>query len=148
MVTRKKTRRQTRVVRAKPAPRAARVPAELPRKLFLAGLGAFSLARKQGERLIDELAAEGETLRTRADRLAAKALRDARRYGDALRRDVDRRIAPLQRQARQALRVARTNVEAAVERLHVPTPNEVRELLGRVTGLNRQVPGRRRKRAA
>jgi poly(hydroxyalkanoate) granule-associated protein len=142
MVTRTQNRR---------APRAV-TNQDIPRKLFLAGLGAVSLAQKKGTELLDTLAEEGQSFKVRAEKYAATVTRDARRAGSQLRREIDRKIAPIQK---QALRTAK-QIEAGVSRqvgdvltrLGVPSRADVQELIGRVGGLKRKVQGTRRKRAA
>jgi poly(hydroxyalkanoate) granule-associated protein len=94
------------------APRARRVVegADAARTLWLAGLGAVSLAQKQGGKLIETLVAEGEDFKVRTERFANTLVRDLRRAANDAQAQVEGVIEPLRAKAVQAVR----DVEAGV----------------------------------
>lgn len=94
------------------APRARRAndAADAARTLWLAGLGAVSLAQKQGGRLIETLVAEGEDFKLRTERFANTLVRDLRRAANDTQAQVEGVIEPLRVQAVKAVR----EVEAGI----------------------------------
>ncbi|MCE3003787.1 MAG: phasin family protein [Xanthomonadaceae bacterium] len=94
------------------APRARRAleGADAARTLWLAGLGAVSLAQKQGGKLIETLVAEGEDFKVRTERFANTLVRDLRRAANDAQAQVEGVIQPLRAKAVQAVR----DVEAGV----------------------------------
>lgn len=94
----RKTRNTARARRANDAAEAART-------LWLASLGAVSLARKQGSKLIETLVAEGEDFRTRTGKLTNNLVRDLRRAANDAQTQVKGAIAPLRENALRTVRV-------------------------------------------
>lgn len=94
------------------APRARRVVegADAARTLWLAGLGAVSLAQKQGGKLIETLVSEGEDFKVRTERFANTLVRDLRRAANDAQAQVEGVIEPLRAKAVKAVR----EVEAGV----------------------------------
>jgi poly(hydroxyalkanoate) granule-associated protein len=84
--------------------------ADAARTLWLASLGAVSLARKQGGRLIETLVAEGEDFKLRTERFASTLVHDLRRAANDTQAQVQGVIAPLRAQAVKAVR----EVEAGI----------------------------------
>ncbi|MFN7553364.1 MAG: phasin family protein [Pseudomonadota bacterium] len=78
--------------------------------LWLAGLGAVSLAQKQGGKLIETLVAEGEDFKLRTERFANTLVRDLRRAANDTQTQVEGVIEPLRAQAVKAVR----EVEAGI----------------------------------
>ncbi len=148
MATRSKLKRAPRATRAARAVEGK----DLARKLWLAGLGAVSLAQKNGQTLVNTLVDEGEDLKARAEKYARTAVRDARRAANDVSKQVKGAIAPIKTRATRAVRRFENRfgdrIGAVLGSLGVPSKSDVQELLGRVTELNRQVrtrsTGRRR----
>jgi poly(hydroxyalkanoate) granule-associated protein len=99
----RKTNNTARARRANDATDAART-------LWLAGLGAVSLAQKQGGKLIETLVAEGEDFKLRTERFATTLVRDLRRAANDTQAQVEGVIEPLRAQAVKAVR----EVEAGI----------------------------------
>jgi poly(hydroxyalkanoate) granule-associated protein len=93
-------------------PRARRVndAADAARTLWLASLGAVSLAQKQGGKLVETLVAEGEDFRLRTEKLTNALVRDLRRAANDAQSQVEGVIEPLRAKAAKAVR----DVEAGV----------------------------------
>lgn len=84
--------------------------ADAARTLWLASLGAVSLAQKQGGKLIETLVAEGEDFKLRTERFANTLVRDLRRAANDTQAQVEGVIEPLRAQAVKAVR----EVEAGI----------------------------------
>jgi poly(hydroxyalkanoate) granule-associated protein len=129
-----------------------REASEVARKLWLAGLGAVSLAQKQGQKLVDTLIDEGEDFRDRTEKLATTLAKDVRRTGAEVRKRIKARITPIRQSALRAAREIEAGISArlgnVLGRFGVPSKTDIQELLGRVSDLNKQVKGSARKRAA
>lgn len=136
------------------APRAAAAVEgkDLARKLWLAGLGAVSLAQKNSQQLVTTLVEEGEDFKIRAEKFAKTALRDARKTAADVQKQVKGAIAPIKTRATRAARKFENQfgdrIGAVLGRLGVPSKGDVQELLGRVTELNRQVKTKSTRRRA
>ena len=127
-------------------------PVSGTRKLWLAGLGAVSVARKQGEKLVSTLVEEGTLARNRAGNLVQATARDARRAVEKTRRKVEAVVQPIAQRAKSTVRryearVGRS-VGAALGRMGVPSKRDIKELIGQVEQVKRKVVSRSRKRAA
>jgi poly(hydroxyalkanoate) granule-associated protein len=124
---------------------------EFPRKLWLAGLGAISLARREGSRMIETLADEGETFRDSAVRYANQVARDAQRTGERVRREIAQRVKPLRAEATRIAGEVSKRVDAGLNevlaRLGRARKTARRELSARSRGPKRTVRGGARKRA-
>ena len=90
--------------------RRATEGADAARTLWLAGLGAVSLAQKQGGKLIETLVAEGEDFKGRTERFASTLVRDLRRAANDVQVQVEVNIEPLRSKAVKAVR----QIEAGV----------------------------------
>ena len=114
---------------AAPKPDAAR-------SVWLAGLGAVSLTRKQGEQLYAQLNEEGRVLRASG----IKFVQDTRKQAKA---QITRTLAPLQKQvdakAAQVGAAVEQGVGRALSRLGVPSKADIEELTQRVGALSRQL---------
>jgi hypothetical protein len=89
--------------------RKTRTKTELsPRAVLLAGLGAFSLGRKQALKSADGLASGTEALCSRAEAAAREAAGRVAKF----RKQAKARLAPVQKQAAQFARKAQAEFEA------------------------------------
>jgi poly(hydroxyalkanoate) granule-associated protein len=90
--------------------RRANEAADAARTLWLASLGAVSLAQKQGGKLIGTLVSEGEDFKVRTERFANTLVRDLRRAANDVQVQVEVNIEPLRAKAAKAVR----QIEAGV----------------------------------
>lgn len=104
--------------------------------LWLAGVGAVSLARKQGGRLLGELINEGRRLQVEATRFVREARADAQSQVEGLLRPVEGR---LQSAAKQAAAAVQARVASVLTRLGIPSKADIDELSQRVGTLSRQL---------
>ena len=114
----------------------APVSADKARSLWLAGLGAVSIARKRGNEAFVSLIGEGKEFQTRADKLTREISADTKAQ-------LKGALAPVRAAIEQnAQRVGTTvqNIAAAtLSRLGIPTKADIEELTRRVTALSRQL---------
>ncbi len=102
------------------------------RRLWLAALGAATLAQRQGRSLFAALVAEGQRIRAEQERLADAF---ATRVNEEL---AARRTAMLERIAETSERLGRMVEDLSsslIERLGIPSRREVRELSARIAEL-------------
>lgn len=122
------------------------------RNVWLASLGAVSLARQQGEKLVTTLVEEGKAIKARGDRLRAGVVRDANRRADRIARTVRGVVDTLLEQATQVACDLRNGLgERLTEvlgRIGVPNRQDLADLTERVAGLGSRVKARGAKRAA
>lgn len=125
---------------------------DLPRTLWLAGLGAVSLAQKRSGELVTTLATEGEQFRARSRKLAKTLVKDVRRAALDARKQVEGYVGPLRRSALRNVRQFEHNVNERLAdvlgRINVPSKGELQDLFGRVTTLGRKAKPARRARKA
>lgn len=111
-------------------------PADTARKLWLAGLGAFSVARRRGGETFSSLIGEGKQFQTHAQKLAHEIRTDAQAQ-------IKGSIAPL-RSAWQH-NIARTGaavqkgIGVVLARAGIPSKADIEELTRRVSALSRQL---------
>jgi poly(hydroxyalkanoate) granule-associated protein len=120
-------------------PRSSKSVARTPidnGSLWLAGVGAVSLARKQGGMLLDELVREGRRLQVEATRFVREARADAQAQVEGLLTPVKGR---LQSGAKQAAAAAQAGVARMLARLGIPSKADIDELSQRVGTLSRQL---------
>lgn len=106
------------------------------RRVWLAGLGAFSIAQKLGVEGFDKLTAEGKGFQLRSEKIARKVSR-------MVKSQLEARLAP----AMSHLQGARRDLEARVEQglgralsyAGVPSKADVDALISRVDALSRQL---------
>ena len=111
--------------------------AEAARTLWLASLGAVSLAQKQGGKLIEALVAEGEDFRLRTNKLATSVVKDLRQAAGDAQAQVKDAIGPIRAQAMLTVR----QVEADMT-------DRIGDVLGKLGMTNKAKPKATRKRAA
>lgn len=125
-----------RKIQRKKVPAAAKVDAG---SLWLAGVGALSLARKNGAALLGELVGEGRRLQIEAARLALET-------GSDLSAQVRGLLKPAKARAAKQLRAAGMAVQSGIggvlSALGVPSKADVDELSQRVGALSRQLKAR------
>ncbi len=112
------------------------VASENARTAWLAGLGALSVARKQGQAVYAAFVAEGE-------RAQAYGEKRARELGKDLDRVVSARLVPLRKQFAALRTKAEARIESGTGRvlawLGVPSKGDVDALVKRIDTLSRQL---------
>jgi len=115
---------------------AAQTPADKAQALWLAGLGAVSIAQKQGETLFKNLIGEGKDFQTRASKLAKEIRTDAKSQ-------LQGAVAPLKARAKYEIAKLGTSVQQGVavvlDKLGIPSKADIEELTTRVSALSRQL---------
>ncbi len=138
-------------LRSKPASRNAAAPAvESAREIWLAGLGAFSVAQHEsgrilehGTKLFDKLVAEGS-------RVEKKTRKDVEGAMDDFRGEVEGRVEAMKQQADAVRKQATDNwdklekifedrVARALSGLGIPSKDDVNNLADKVQKLTREV---------
>jgi poly(hydroxyalkanoate) granule-associated protein len=104
--------------------------------IWLAGVGAVSLARKHGEATLGDLIAEGRRLQVEATRFIRETRTDAQAHVRDLLTPVKAR---LQAQAQKAGAAVETGMAVARARLGIPSKADIDELSQRVGALSRQL---------
>ena len=125
---------------------------EPTRKLWLAGLGAVSLAQKQGTKLVETLVDEGEQFKARSEKYVAGLSRNARRTASDVQKQVKGFVTPIRKRAEDTVRkfegAVTDRLGELLGRFGVPSKTEIEELSERVGTLNRKIKTSPRKRAA
>jgi poly(hydroxyalkanoate) granule-associated protein len=111
-------------------------PADQARALWLAGLGAVSIAQKRGGELLSELITEGHDLQSRAQKLAQQVTSQAAEQAkDAL--------TPFQVEFKRNIKKLGTAVQngvaGALAVLGIPSKSDIEELTQRVAALSKQL---------
>jgi poly(hydroxyalkanoate) granule-associated protein len=123
------------IKRTKQAP-AAQIPTDKARALWLAGLGAVSIAQKRGGELVSGLIAEGHDFQTRANKLAQKLTSNAREQANSA-------LAPFRagfkRNVRKLGTALQDGMAGVLARLGIPSKNDIEALTQRVTALSKQL---------
>ena len=101
-------------------------------QIWLAGLGAFTVAQQEGGRLFDILVKEGEEFETQTMKTAGQKVEKVRDKVEEVKDKANDQLDKLE-QAFQK-RVAR-----ALNRLGVPTDEDIHELSKRVDALNKNI---------
>jgi poly(hydroxyalkanoate) granule-associated protein len=101
-------------------------------QIWLAGLGAFAKTQEEGSKLFDALVKEGEKLETRTRKAADEMVEEMKGRVEEVRGKATERLDKLE-QAFQD-RVAR-----ALNRLGVPTNDDIQELSKRVEALHENI---------
>ena len=118
-------------------------------KIWLAGLGAFSRARSEGDKLFELLVEQGKALRSKSERAADQALK-------SVRSQADETLSTAQGKWDKLEQVFEDRVSRSLNRLGVLTSKDVDDLARQVSDLNDSVralmggaaPKRARKTAA
>ncbi len=131
MVTRKSRARP----RARPAvddSKVSQAVADSAQKIWLAGLGAFSRARVEGDKMFETLVEQGKGLRSRARGAADEAMAKVRAQADSASADAAGKWGKMEQ-------VFEDRVSQALSRLGVLTSREVGDLSRQVEELNESV---------
>ena len=114
--------------------KAAAAPARAG-SIWLAGIGAFSLARKRGQHVLADMVEEGQRLR-------GDAVRRVRARSSDVKASLRGMLTPVQarldRRARHAAAALRSGFAGALARMGIPSQAEVDQLAQRVSTLSRQ----------
>lgn len=115
---------------------AAKVNVDNARKVWLAGLGAFSIVQKQGAELFENMVNEGKSFQTRSEKLA-------RKVSGEIQTVVSKRMKPVEARLQAVRREAEARVEQGVGRVlsyaGIPSKADVDALISRVDALSRQL---------
>jgi len=117
----------------KPGPSAS---VDKVQQVWLAGLGAFSIAQKQGKVILDGMINEGRSFQLRTDKLARKVSGEIKAVAETRMAPVKLRLAALRSDAE-------AKIEQGVGRLMsyagIPSKADVDSLIARVDKLSRQL---------
>lgn len=130
MATRKSSRTRSRASSADN--KVGQAVADQAQKIWLAGLGAFSRARADGDKMFDTLVEQGKGLREKARGAADEALKTMRSQAETATADAAGKWDKLEQ-------VFEDRVSRALSRLGVLTTREVGDLSARVEELNESV---------
>lgn len=106
------------------------------RDVWLASLGAMSITRKQGERVLGNLINEGQSLNQRTVKLVDGTVSDVRSKLSGVVGKVQQTAAANLEKVEE---VVGTQVGKVLSRLGIPSKGDIQELSRRVSELNRQV---------
>jgi len=130
-------------VPAKPAKSAFKAPVvDSAKDIWFAGLGVFSVAQQEGEKLFaqgtklfDKLVSEGARMEKRSIDLAENTV-------DEIRTDVEKRLKDVRVQANESIdsigHIFDERVSGTLERLGIPTTKDFGKLSGRVQDMSRK----------
>jgi poly(hydroxyalkanoate) granule-associated protein len=105
---------------------------ESTHQIWLAGLGAFSIAQDEGGRLFDKLVAEGKTVEKKTRRVVDDKSDDVKDTVDGVREKAEKNWDKLEQ-------LFQDRVAKALNRLGVPTRDDLKELMARVSDLSEAV---------
>jgi poly(hydroxyalkanoate) granule-associated protein len=129
----RKTIKSRKIVKAR---KAVAPKPDAARSVFLAGLGAVAMTRKQGDKLYAQLNEEGRALRANG----IKLVRDTRKQ---VQTQISRTLAPVKKQvdakAAEVGAAVEQGVGRALSRLGVPSKADIEDLTQRVGALSRQL---------
>lgn len=113
------------------------------RTLWLATLGAMSLAQQQGEKAINALVAEGTVFQNKAKKFSKTLNNDAKKFKANVEKKVNGLVSPIRERATKNVQEVESAVTerigAVLGRFGVPSKGDVQELLTRVAELNREI---------
>ena len=114
----------------------AQHPSDKARALWLAGLGAVSIAQKRGGVLLSGLIAEGHDLQSRTQKLAQQV-------GTQATAQVKDAVAPFRagfkRNVKKLGAAVQHGIAGALATLGIPSKSDIEELTQRVTALSKQL---------
>jgi len=110
----------------------AQAVSQSAQKIWLAGLGAFSRARSEGDKLFDLLVEQGKVLRLRSEKAADQAMKTVRSQADST-------LSSAQGKWDKLEQVFEDRVSRSLTRLGVLTSKDVDELARQVADLNESV---------
>lgn len=106
------------------------------RKLWLAGLGAFSIAQKQGLELFDVMVTEGKSYQQRSEKIVRKLSSEAVSVVESRMQPVKVRLKAIRRDAEAKLEHGMGRVMSYAG---IPSKADVDTLIARVDKLSRQL---------
>jgi poly(hydroxyalkanoate) granule-associated protein len=161
--TKKSTKRSTRKTTTTPVA----MPQELSRKLWLAGLGAASMVRQQGETLVADLGGRAEAVKDAGLKLVEPVLGTVKARAEAVKDAGSKLVEPVlgtvktrvegvsskvqetfSTQIEWASEQAEARVGQVLGKLGIPSRAEVTDLSRRVSELQKQVKALKTTRAA
>ena len=104
--------------------------------MWLAGIGALSLARKRNKALLGDLIAEGARLRAKAAKVASETRSDARAQIEGFLTPVRQHF---DQQVEKAGKAVQAGVGGVLSRLGIPSKADIDDLAQRVGNLSRQL---------
>jgi poly(hydroxyalkanoate) granule-associated protein len=104
--------------------------------LWLAGIGALSLARKRNKALLGDLIAEGARLQTKAATIARKTRLDARAQMKGIFTPIKQHF---DKQVEKAGKAVQAGIGSVLSRLGIPSKADIEDLAQRVGTLSRQL---------
>lgn len=114
----------------------AQHPSDKARALWLAGLGAVSIAQKRGGVLLSGLIAEGHDFQSRTQKLAQQV-------GTQATAQVKDAVAPFRagfkRNVKKLGAAVQHGIAGALATLGIPSKSDIEELTQRVTALSKQL---------
>ena len=114
----------------------AQMTTDKPRALWLAGLGAVSIAQKRGGALISGLIAEGHDFQTRTQKFAQQV-------GTQTAAQVKDAVAPFRagfkRNVKKLGAAVQNGIAGALAKLGIPSKSDIEELTQRVSALSKQL---------
>jgi poly(hydroxyalkanoate) granule-associated protein len=126
--------KSTRMARASRA--TGKPDMEKAEKIWLAGLGAFSIVQKHGAELFESMISEGKSFQTRSKKLARKVSGEVSSV-------VAARMKPVKARLRAVRRDAEARIEQGVGRAlsyaGIPSKADVDALIARVDALSKQL---------
>ena len=114
----------------------ANPPAEQLRRVWLAGLGAFSLTRKHGGQWFGRFAEEGQDLAARSLRFARETVADTRAHAVGVFTPIARRV---EKRVEKHAGAIEHGAGRVLHRFGIPTKREIEELTRQVTALSRKL---------
>ena len=104
--------------------------------LWLAGIGALSLARKRNKALVGDLIAEGARLQAKAAKITRETRLDARAQMEGFLTPVRQRF---DKQAEKVGKAVQSGIGGVLSRLGIPSKADIDDLAQRVGTLSRQL---------
>jgi poly(hydroxyalkanoate) granule-associated protein len=104
--------------------------------LWLAGIGALSLARKRGKTLVGDMIAEGQRLQMKAATIVHEARADTRAQVVGFLTPVKQRF---EEQVEKGGKAVQAGIGSVLSKLGIPSKADIDELAQRVGALSRQL---------
>lgn len=138
-VAKKKVVKKTAASGAKPFGKVQ----DYTQEIWLAGLGAFSLAQQEGGKILEQGGKLFEQLVSEGSKLESKGRKAASDAVGGIKGDVDSQVGKIRQSARtnwdKLEKVFEQRVARALASLGVPSSDEINELSKRVAELNKRV---------
>lgn len=116
----------------------AKAISDSAQKIWLAGLGAFSKAQAEGSRLFDELIRDGEAIEQQTRKYTKERVGQLR---ERMEETAERMRKTGQSSMERIQSLVDERVAKAVERMAVPTREDLDELTTKMNALNRRMMG-------